>query len=133
MSESNVELMRRAYERFKAHGTPNPELAAPGFVWDMTNMVGWPEQQTYEGQDGMLRFLAQWTEPFDDWGLEVESLHESGDKVVALLRQHGRSKMTGLAVDMSFAQVWTFREGRYARMDMYSDTEKALADAGVGP
>ncbi len=132
MGVSNVEILRAAYERFKGLGAPDASLVGPGFVWDMTNMAGWPEQPFYEGRAGMLRFLSDWTSAWEDWGLEVESLHEAGEKVVAILRQHGRSKATGLDVSMVFAQVWTFRDGSYLRMDMYSDTERALVQAGVG-
>ena len=131
MGDSNVELIRRAYERFQVERTPTAGLGAPGFVWDMTNFAGWPEQPTYEGPEGMQQFITEWTAAFDDWRLEVESLHEAGEKVVALLHQHGRSKTTGLPVDMSFAQVWTMREGRYVRVETYSDTARALAEAGV--
>jgi len=131
VGESNVEIMERAYERFKATGALKLALADPGFVWDMTNFAGWPEQLLYEGSDGGERFLAEWTAAWDDWQLELDSIHEAGEKVVAVLRQRGRSKSTGLEVDMAFAQVWTMRGGRYARMEMYSDPERALADAGV--
>ena len=64
-------------------------------------------------------------------GLEVEGLHDAGEKVVAVLRQRGRSKATGLPVDMHFAQVWTLRAGRQARMEMYADPVEALAAAGL--
>jgi ketosteroid isomerase-like protein len=131
VAASNIEIIERAYESFKAGGGGTPGLRSPGFVWDMTNFAGWPEQPLYEGPDGAERFLAEWIDAWDDWRLEVESLHESGEKVVALMRQHGRSKTTGLPVDMSFAQVWTIRDGTYVRMEMYSDTARALAEAGI--
>jgi ketosteroid isomerase-like protein len=129
----NTQIVERAYARFKAHGETDMELASPEFVWDMTNMEGWPEQPVFEGPEGMRQFLTEWTAVWDDWRLEVERIHESGDKVVALMQQHARSKTTGMPVDMTFAQVWTIRDGKYLRMDMYSDIERALADAGVTP
>ena len=68
---------------------------------------------------------------WDEWKLELDSLHEAGDKVVALVRQHGRSKAAGMPVEMSFAQVWTLRGGKQTRMDMYSDRAEALEAAGL--
>jgi ketosteroid isomerase-like protein len=62
----------------------------------------------------------------------LDALLDAGDRVVALLRQRGRSKATGLPVDMSLAQIWTLRDGKQARMDMYSDRTEALAAAGLG-
>jgi ketosteroid isomerase-like protein len=133
VAESNREIMERAYEHFEAGGGLTPGLAGPGFVWDMTNFAGWPEQPRYEGAGGAERFLADWAAAFDDWRIELESLYEQGEMVVAVLRQHGRAKSTGLTVEMTFAQLWTMRDGQYLRMEMYSDTAEALAAAGVRP
>jgi ketosteroid isomerase-like protein len=38
-----------------------------------------------------------------------------------------------MPLDMRFAQLWTFRDGRRARMEMYSDVDQALRDAGLDP
>jgi ketosteroid isomerase-like protein len=63
--------------------------------------------------------------------LEVDALHDAGNKVVVLVRQNGRSKTAGMPVEMSFAQVWTLRDGKQTRMEMYSDRDEALAAAGL--
>jgi ketosteroid isomerase-like protein len=131
LSHANVELVRRAYEQFLATGRFVAEFATPDFVWDMSHFRGWPEQQFYEGVEGAESFLEEWTAAWDDWELEVDELHDAGEKVVALLRQRGRSKATGMPVDMSLAQVWTIRDGKQARMDMYSDRAEALEDVGL--
>jgi hypothetical protein len=36
-----------------------------------------------------------------------------------------------MPVDMQFGQVWTFRDGRQIRMEMYGTPEEALRAAGV--
>jgi len=86
----------------------------------------WPEQQLYEGADGAQAFLDDWTDVWDDWEFEVEAFADAGDKVVAIVRQRGRAKATGMTVDMSFAKVWTVREGKLTRMEMYADPAQAL-------
>jgi ketosteroid isomerase-like protein len=48
-----------------------------------------------------------------------------------VLRQHGISKATGLPVEMTFGQVWTVRDGRESRIEMYADPAEALAAAGL--
>jgi ketosteroid isomerase-like protein len=97
----------------------------------MSNFHGWPEEQVYAGTEGAEAFLREWTATWDDWELNVEELRDAGEKVVALVRQQGRSRLSGLQVDMSFAQVWTIRDGKQARMDMYSDPAEALAAVGL--
>jgi ketosteroid isomerase-like protein len=131
MSEENVEIVREGYERFASAGELAPDLATDDFVWDMSNFHGWPEQQVYEGVDGARAFVSAWLEAWEDWELEVEALHDAGDKVVALVRQHGTSKAAGMPVEMSFAQVFTLRDGRQSRMEMYSDRSEALEAAGL--
>ena len=126
MSQENVEIVRSGYAQFAANGDLAVSLMSPDFVWDMSTFLGWPEQQLYHGADGTREFLAAWLECWDDWKLEVEGLHDAGDKIVAIVRQTARSKATGLPVDMVFAQVWTVRDGRQTRMQMYAEPDEAM-------
>ena len=131
MSQENLEIVRGGYQRFRTTGQFDAEIATPDFVWDMSNFHGWPEQQVYEGVEGAEAFLSDWTSAWDDWELELEGLRDAGDKVLALVRQRGRSKGAGMPVDMYFAQVWTLRDGKEARMEMYSDPSEALKAMGL--
>jgi ketosteroid isomerase-like protein len=127
MSQENVEILRRGFEHWLATG----ELrAAPDLVWDVSNL-GWPDQQVYLGAEGGMQFNAEWADAWDDWELEVEEYLAAGERVVVLLNQRGRSKATGIPVDMRFAQVWTFRDGQAVRMEMYASPDEALEAAGL--
>jgi ketosteroid isomerase-like protein len=123
--------VRMAYEQFAKTGLFLAELVTPDFVWDMSNFHGWPEQQVYEGAQGARTFLAEWITAWDDWEIEAEALHDAGDKVVAIMRQRGKSKTSGMPVEMSFAQIWTLRDGKQSRMEMYSDPNEALEAGGL--
>ena len=132
MSAENVEIVRRGYERFLATGGPVEEIMDPGFVWDMSTFRDWPERKAYEGVEGTREFLTDWTGAWEDWSLEVEQLLDAGDDVVAIVHQSGRSKATGLPVEMHFAMVWTLRDGKQTRMRMYADPDEALRASGLG-
>jgi ketosteroid isomerase-like protein len=129
MSQENVENVRAGYERFAATGDFAP-VATADFVWDVSNLH-WPGQQVYDGADGARTFLREWADAWEDWEMEADSFHDAGDKVVVLVRQRARSKSTGMPVEMSFAQVWIIRDGKAARMEMYSDPAEALEAAGL--
>jgi ketosteroid isomerase-like protein len=131
MSQENVEVIRRGYAHFLATGDFLEETVAPDFVWDMSPFRGWPEQPIYEGLEGARAFMRDWTEAWDDWELEVLGLHDAGEQVVGVVRQRGRSKASGLPVDMTFAQVWSLRDGKQTRMEMYADPAEALAAVGL--
>jgi hypothetical protein len=106
--QENVEIVRLGYEYFRATGELRPEIVHPDFVWDMSMFRGWPERQTYLGRDGAMQFLAD-----------------------AILRQRGRSKATGLPGETHFAQVWTLRDAKQFRMEMYASPGEALEAVGL--
>jgi ketosteroid isomerase-like protein len=127
MSQENVEIIRRGYEHFTATG----EVRAPAdLVWDVSRL-GWPDQQIYSGVEGAMQFNAEWADAWDDWELEVEDYLDAGESVVVIINQRGRSKATGIPVDMRFAQVWTLRDGQAIRMQMYARPEEALEAVGL--
>jgi ketosteroid isomerase-like protein len=129
---ANVDVVRRAQEHLRATGEYPADDVAPDFVWDMSKFRGWPERQTYDGADGARQFLADWADSWEDWHVEqLEDLHDAGDKVVGIYRQRGRSKTTGLQVEMDFAQVWTLRDGKQIRMEMYASAQEALEAVGL--
>jgi ketosteroid isomerase-like protein len=133
MSPGNVEIVRRGFVHFLETGELLPDVVGEDFVWDMSKFRGWPERQTYEGMEGTREFMDNWLEAWDDWELEVEAFHDARDKVVVILRQRGRSKTSGLSVDMAFGQVFTMRDGKQVRMEMYADPAEALEAAGLDP
>ncbi len=132
MSQENVEIVRRGYEQWLATGGQSfPENAHPDFVWDMSTFRDWPERQTYPGAEGARQFMAEWAGAWETWELEVEDYADAGERVVVIVRQHGRSKATGVSVDMHFGRVWTIRDGLQVRMQMYASPAEALEAAGL--
>ena len=127
MSQENVEIIRRGYGHFMATGEVR---ARPDLVWDVSRL-GWPDQQIYPGVEGAMQFMAEWADAWDGWELEVEGYLDAGECVVVILNQRGRSKATGIPVDMRFAQVWTLRDGQAIRMQMYASPEEALESVGL--
>jgi ketosteroid isomerase-like protein len=131
MSEQNVEILRGGFEWFRVNGGFPAHLATPDFVWDMSHFDGVQEQQVYEGAKGADDFFAEWGSAWDHWEVEIEALHDLGDKVLAIVRQRGRSKLTGIPAEMLMAMLWTFRDGKVTRMDMYSDPSEARKVVGL--
>jgi ketosteroid isomerase-like protein len=131
VSAKNVETLRDGFTWFQTTRTFPAHLATPDFIWDMSCYDGWPQQQVYKGVHGAERFFAEWGSAWDDWEFEIEELRDVGDKVVATVHQRGRFKMSGVLLEGSMVQVWTFRDGKEARMDIYSDPREALKAVGL--
>ena len=127
MSQQNVKIIRRGYEHFIA----TREIRAhPDLVWDVSNL-GWPDQQIYRGPAGAMQFNAEWADAWDDWQMEPEDYIDAGERVVVILIQRGRSKATGIPVEMRFAQVWTLQDGQGIRMQLYASVQEALEAVGL--
>ena len=131
MSQENVEIVRRGYEHFQATGELPTQIVAPDFLWDMSKFGGVVDQEVYEGIEAARSFVEDWNGAWDHWEIEVDGLHDAGDQVVAVVRQRGQSKTTGMHVEMVFAQVWTVRGGMETRMEMYADPAEALEAVGL--
>jgi ketosteroid isomerase-like protein len=123
-----IAFVRDAYDTLITTGTLPPEWYTDDFVWDMSTMTGWPETQEYRGYAGMMEFLDTWRASWDDWKLELRELIDAGDdELVAVCHQEGRAKDGGVHVEMTFAQIWTLRDDKFARQRMYATKEEALA------
>jgi len=135
MSQENVEVFRRAFEEFTRGGWEPlfGTIWAPEIVWDMSP-AGIPGLGVYHGFDELRSFFDDWfsTFPFDDWEQELDDVIDCGDDVVvALTRQRGRGSASGVSVELEYAQVITFREGKIVRSVVYTDLDQALKVAGL--
>jgi ketosteroid isomerase-like protein len=132
MPEGNLEAARRGYEHFVATGEPLEEVFHPDFVLDMSTFRGWPERQRYQGIDGLREFIADWFGTWEPgWEFEVTELREVDDTVLVLIQHRGRSKESGVPVEMDLAHVLDFKDGRQARLRAYMGHADGLAAVGL--
>jgi ketosteroid isomerase-like protein len=61
----------------------------------------------------------------------VEDVIDAGDKAVAIVRDEGCGKRSGIKLDRRHAEVWTIRGGKVTRIEPYDDTREALASVGM--
>ena len=105
---------------------------------DLTEEVEWhvlddlPDAQVYRGPDGIRRFWQAWRDMFDEFHVEPEEMIDAGEDVVVMIRVRGRGRESGVEVDTpSFPQIWSFEEGRVARVSMHRSRDDALRAAGI--
>jgi ketosteroid isomerase-like protein len=73
--------------------------------------------------------LQTWLCEWDSWTCEAEDYVELGDVVVVLTRYRGRGKGSGVEVDSEGAHVWTLRDDKAIRLEVFADRERALEAA----
>jgi uncharacterized protein len=122
MTEENEKRVRAFYEAtVPGHRESLRGLQAPHVVYDMP--LGMPIGcGHFEGlQDVLERFLTSFYRALDVHFIAEEFIAER-DEVVALGRIQGKTRKTGVPVDVPFAHVWTVREGYLQRMRAFTDT-----------
>jgi ketosteroid isomerase-like protein len=92
---------------------------------------GHPDGAVRRGARATLAFfrdwIDQWDEPDSQWQLE----QTRPETVLAITTTRGRGRASGVPVEFTYAQVWTFRDGDPVRMVLYADIEKGRRAAGA--
>lgn len=128
MSSENVEIVRRMLDDY-VNGELDRALSAfaDDVEWDAR--VG----GRFHGPERVAEAVRRWTGAFADYEFEVRELIDAGDSVVMVLRQVGRGKCSGAAVEMTMGWLYTLRDGKIISVRMFADREEALAAAGQPP
>jgi ketosteroid isomerase-like protein len=85
-----------------------------------------------EGKDALRAYIEDWRETFDDFTTEPIELIDAGeDRAIAVMRISGRARLSGVEVDLTFAVVYTLRDGKVARGREYWTRDQALEAAGL--
>jgi ketosteroid isomerase-like protein len=131
MASQNVEVVRRGYELFN-RGEIDAAIEGmdPDIEWTVLEVL--PDTQTYHGPEGVRRFWERWRETFEEFQVEPEELLDAGDQVVVVFSPRGRGRGSGATVQSpAIAQVWTLREGKPVRVEMYPSRATALEAVGL--
>ena len=129
MTAADVEALRRGYESLnRGDLTAVSALLAPDLVWREGTFA--PEAGTHHGRESFESFVASWLASFEDFLLEPEEIVEVGDTLVAVVRQRGRGKASGLEVSATAVHAWTVREGKAIRWESFATREEALERLG---
>jgi ketosteroid isomerase-like protein len=129
MSEEDVEIIRRAYERWNQGDFGWTDRIAPGFEYVPAPLVGLSDAP--QGLDGFIRFLEQFWGEFDEPRAEPQELIETGDGVLAVITFRGKGRQSGVEVNMEVFQLWTVRDGKVVRGQGFFDRAEALEAAAV--
>lgn len=101
-------------------------LLAPDVAW--TEAEGFPYYSgAWRGPDAVRdNLLARLDQDWEGFAAVAEDFITQGDRVVAVGAYTGVYRATGLPMRARFAHVWTVRDEKLTRFDMYADTAKVL-------
>jgi ketosteroid isomerase-like protein len=128
----NVELLKRGYEAFNRRDLHAVfDLLDPDIEFVTDERV--PFAGTYRGHEEMRRLLRDQEEVFGQLTMEPYEFFETGDRVVAFVRQRARGQASGAEVEITIGHLWTIRNGKAVRWQGFPEREKALEAAGLAP
>ncbi len=125
------------------------EAAALGFAnaitnsdWDAGLAVCHPEIEfqsmldiggrSYLGHDGIREYFEDIEFAWAEWRVEVERVEEAADgRVAIVMTMHARGKGSGAELADRTAHIWTVRDGRLFRNELYREPNEALRALGL--
>jgi ketosteroid isomerase-like protein len=132
MSQENVSCVEAAFRAFERDGLD-------GFIshWtgdaDHRAIKGAPDDRgPMHGKDEVRAYIEDWLNTFDDVATEIVELIDAGDdKVVAVLKASGKAKLSGISTELTYAVVYSVRDGKIARGREYATRDEAVEAAGL--
>jgi hypothetical protein len=142
MSQENVELVKALFPppgtdvcalfRDEDSFARLREALSPILTDDFESVVVFPgETRIYAGPEGLRKNWLDWLEPWATYRTGIDELIDVGERVVLLLRDHGRREGMDREVEIIGASIATIREGKLARWEDYADRAEALEAVGL--
>jgi uncharacterized protein len=127
MSEENVEIVRRIFDGWsRGDFSVGAELLAPNFEWQQHAEAVEPGTRRGGQVGNSLRTIF---EIYENFRVQAEDFIDAGEKVVVAARVSATERRTGMPLEGTWAFVWTVRDGRLVRNQVYANHAEALKAA----
>jgi ketosteroid isomerase-like protein len=130
MSQAEIEQLRAVYDAVNRgdwdaafdDARPDFELVPP----DQNPIAG-----TYRGREAIRGFFDELWAAFDEVTVEPGPFLEADDQIVVSLAMRLRPSDSPAAVEMQITHLWTLRDGKAARCEVFLRREQALEAVGL--
>jgi ketosteroid isomerase-like protein len=132
MSEDNVEIVREHIEAYRRDDVSVSLSFLDQHVVLDPSRVGSIAPGTAYGHEAVAQAVRRYMGAFEDYAYEMERLTDLGSgAVLAVVREIGRGKGSGVPVERFFAMLYTVIDGKIARITAFPSEEDALEAAGL--
>jgi ketosteroid isomerase-like protein len=131
MATDRVETVRRLADAVnRADKKAAFACMTPGVIWNATGELELVDQKLhYNGRDEVWGYLRSLDEAFGSVHVDVDSIEEVGNLVVARVHLRSAGRAGSAEADLVFSSVARFKEGRIAKVENYVDHDEAMNDA----
>jgi ketosteroid isomerase-like protein len=133
MSQENIELVESALDAWnRGEIEAFADHVAEDVAW--LEVSGRPEGGASErlGRGRLRQSLESLFEAWESYRLQVEGIHDVGERVVAIVREIARGRASGVEIDGRWGYLITVENGQIVRIEAYRDAALALKMAGLG-
>jgi uncharacterized protein len=128
-ADENTRLAQSAYEAFgRGDMAALAEVMADDIEWvNPGDPAVDPNAGTFKGKEAVLGWFGGFASTLDFTTFEPREFIAQNDKVVSLVYAEATARNTGRGFVNHEAHVWTFRDGKIARLQIYLDTAATAA------
>jgi ketosteroid isomerase-like protein len=129
VSRENLEIVQRGFDAFNETGVEgilpfiHPEFEAT----TPPNLASEPD--TYRGHDGIRRWFDSFDEVMEEIRWDAHGYQQVGDQVIVEFTLRARGKTTGLDFGQEAVMVWSLRDGKAIRVELFETLDEALVAA----
>jgi ketosteroid isomerase-like protein len=133
MSQENVDVVRDQFEATNERDFPR----AMSYYAEDVELVVAPNAflrgGTFKGREAVGQWFGDWFSTFDaGYHFDIEETRDLGDVVFLRASHRGRGRTSGAEVHGQTGYLYTVRDGRIARVELYATGAEALEAAGLG-
>jgi ketosteroid isomerase-like protein len=133
MSQENVDVV---LDQFAATNERDFPRAMSHYAEDVELVVdpdAFLQGGTFRGRDAVGEWFADWFRTFEPgYRFEIEEARDLGDVVFLSATHRGRGRTSGAEVQGQTGYLYTVRDGKIVRAELYRSPAAALEAAGLG-
>jgi ketosteroid isomerase-like protein len=131
MGAGDVELARRAYAAFNRGDVEGALVHLdPEIEWHSSPQFH-RGGRVFHGHEGVRQLLALFAESLDGFQTQPQRFLDAGGAVVVPVRLEGRLPGSHEEVVHEIVHVWTVRDHRAVRLEVYATLEEACPAVGI--
>jgi ketosteroid isomerase-like protein len=130
MSQRNVDVMR---DQFAATNERDFARAMSHYADEVVLLVSdtLMESGRFEGREAVGRWFGSWFATFEPgYHFEIDEIRDLGDRVFIDASHRGRGRASGAEVTTRMGYIYTLRDAKIIRAELFGSPAEALAALG---
>ena len=130
MSQQNVDVVRDQYEATNEQDFARAMTYYADDVVLVVHSDAFLNTGTFEGREAVGEWFGDWFRTFQSVHFEFD-LRDLGDVVYLRTTYSGRGRGSGIEISDERGYLYTVREGKIVRLELFNSPAQALEAAGV--